>query len=175
MIPQSTPSEHAADSAKTTGFLDRFFEISTRHSSVGREVRGGVATFFSMAYIVVLNPLILGTVADSAGEFLGGGDVPNLPAIAAATSLVSGLLTILMGLVGNFPMAVSSSLGLSALLTYGIVALPGMTWADAMGLVVIEGIIRSSSCSPAFAPRSSTPCRRSSRPRSAWASDSSSP
>ncbi|MGO1439286.1 MAG: NCS2 family permease [Brevibacterium yomogidense] len=141
MIPQSTPSEHAADSAKTTGFLDRFFEISTRHSSVGREVRGGVATFFSMAYIVVLNPLILGTVADSAGEFLGGGDVPNLPAIAAATSLVSGLLTILMGLVGNFPMAVSSSLGLSALLTYGIVALPGMTWADAMGLVVIEGII----------------------------------
>ena len=108
---------------------------------MGREVRGGVATFFSMAYIVILNPLILGTVADSAGQFLGGGDVPNLAAIAAATSLVSGLLTILMGIVGNFPMAVSSSLGLSALLTYGIVALPGMTWADAMGLVVIEGVI----------------------------------
>ncbi|WP_084499498.1 NCS2 family permease [Brevibacterium album] len=135
------PASTAESEGRGPGLLDRFFEISTRNSTVGREVRGGVATFFAMAYIVVLNPLIMGTVADSAGEFLGGGADPNLPAIAAATSLVSGLLTILMGLVGNFPMAVSSSLGLSALLTYGIVALPGMTWADAMGLVVIEGVI----------------------------------
>ncbi|GAA4516726.1 NCS2 family permease [Brevibacterium yomogidense] len=141
MSSQPSSGVRASDSPNSPGFLDRFFEISTRNSSVGREVRGGVATFFSMAYIVILNPLILGTVADSAGEFLGGGDIPNLAAVAAATSLVSGLLTILMGLVGNFPMAVSSSLGLSALLTYGIVALPGMTWADAMGLVVIEGVI----------------------------------
>ena len=141
MSSQPPPSTSASARSSNGGLLDRVFEISTRNSTVGREVRGGVATFFSMAYIVILNPLILGTVADSAGQFLGGGDVPNLAAIAAATSLVSGLLTILMGIVGNFPMAVSSSLGLSALLTYGIVALPGMTWADAMGLVVIEGII----------------------------------
>ena len=141
MSSQPPPSTSASARSSNGGLLDRVFEISTRNSTVGREVRGGVATFFSMAYIVILNPLILGTVADSAGQFLGGGDVPNLAAVAAATSLVSGVLTILMGLVGNFPMAVSSSLGLSALLTYGIVALPGMTWADAMGLVVIEGVI----------------------------------
>ncbi len=54
---------------------------------------------------------------------------------------MSGTLTILMGVLGKFPMAVSSSLGLSAFITYGIVVLPGMTWADAMGLVVIEGVI----------------------------------
>lgn len=123
------------------GSLDRYFHITARGSSIGREVRGGLATFFAMSYIIVLNPLIIGASADSTGSFLGGGSEPNLPAVAAATSLISGLMTILMGVIGKFPMAVSSSLGLSAFITYGIVVLPGMTWADAMGLVVIEGVI----------------------------------
>ncbi|OSM43912.1 NCS2 family permease [Nesterenkonia sp. PF2B19] len=123
------------------GVLDRYFHISERGSSIGREVRGGLATFLAMSYIIVLNPLIIGAAADSTGHYLGGGTEPNLPAVAAATSLISGLMTILMGVVGKFPMAVSSSLGLSAFITYGIVVLPGMTWADAMGLVVIEGFI----------------------------------
>ncbi|NLS08555.1 NCS2 family permease [Nesterenkonia sp. MY13] len=108
---------------------------------MGREVRGGLATFLAMSYIIVLNPLIIGANADSTGHFLGGGTEPNFAMIAAATSLISGVLTILMGIIGKFPMAVSSSLGLSAFITYGIVMLPGMTWADAMGLVVIEGVI----------------------------------
>ncbi|WP_300342403.1 NCS2 family permease [Nesterenkonia sp.] len=108
---------------------------------MGREIRGGLATFLAMSYIIVLNPLIIGAAADSTGQYLGGGSEPNLPAVAAATSLISGVLTIVMGVVGKFPMAVSSSLGLSAFITYGIVMLPGMTWADAMGLVVIEGVI----------------------------------
>ncbi|WP_246836192.1 NCS2 family permease [Nesterenkonia sp. NBAIMH1] len=123
------------------GRLDRYFEISARGSTVSREMRGGIATFLAMSYIIVLNPLIIGASADSTGQYLGGGSEPNLPAVAAATSLVSGTLTILMGVLGKFPMAVSSSLGLSAFITYGIVILPGMTWADAMGLVVIEGVI----------------------------------
>ncbi|MBE1513733.1 NCS2 family permease [Nesterenkonia halotolerans] len=129
----STPTPH--------GRFDRYFHITERGSSIGREVRGGLATFFAMSYIIVLNPLIIGASADSTGNFLGGGSEPNLPAVAAATSLISGLMTILMGVIGKFPMAVSSSLGLSAFITYGIVVLPGMTWADAMGLVVIEGFI----------------------------------
>ncbi|MDZ5078323.1 NCS2 family permease [Nesterenkonia sp. HG001] len=123
------------------GVLDRYFHISERGSTIGREVRGGLATFLAMSYIIVLNPLIIGAAADSTGHYLGGGTEPNLPAVAAATSLISGVLTILMGVIGKFPMAVSSSLGLSAFITYGIVVLPGMTWADAMGLVVIEGFI----------------------------------
>ena len=53
--------------------LDRFFQITARGSTVAREVRGGVVTFFTMAYIVVLNPLIIGTVPDADGNFLGGG------------------------------------------------------------------------------------------------------
>lgn len=137
----STDSQTRQTSPAPGGALDRFFHITERGSTVTRELRGGLSTFLATAYIVVLNPIILGRVADSMNNYLGGEANPNLPAIAAATSLVSGLLTILMGLVGNFPMAVSSSLGLSAFLTASIVVLPGMTWADAMGLVVIEGII----------------------------------
>ena len=121
--------------------LDRYFRISERGSTVGREVRGGLATFFTMAYIVVLNPLIIGTQPDSTGTFLGGGDAPDLAAVAAGTALVAGVMTILMGVVGNYPLALATGLGLNAFVAFGVAALPGMTWADAMGLVVIEGLI----------------------------------
>src|SRR5919205_3446893 len=94
--------------------LDGYFKISERGSTVGREVRGGVVTFFTMAYIVVLNPLILGFAQDEDGKFLGGGSAPNLAAIAAATSLVAGLMTILMGVVANYPLALATGLGLNA-------------------------------------------------------------
>jgi AGZA family xanthine/uracil permease-like MFS transporter len=121
--------------------LQRYFRIRERGSSVGQEIRGGVATFFTMAYIVVLNPLIIGTQTDSAGGFLGGGSAPDLPKVAAATALVAGVMTILMGVVANYPLALATGLGLNAFVAFGIAKLPGMTWADAMGLVVIEGLI----------------------------------
>ncbi|NAZ87830.1 NCS2 family permease [Kineococcus indalonis] len=121
--------------------LDRFFRVSERGSTVAREVRGGLATFFTMAYIVVLNPLIIGTQPDSTGAFLGGGDAPDLAAVAAGTALVAGVMTILMGVVGNYPLALATGLGLNAFIAFGVAALPGMTWPDAMGLVVIEGLI----------------------------------
>ena len=124
------------------GTLDRFFLISRRGSSVGREIRGGFVTFFTMAYIVVLNPLIIGTQADSTGGFLGGGDIGKAKLmVAAATALVAGVMTIVMGLVANYPLALATGLGLNAFVAFGIAKLPGMTWADAMGLVVLEGIV----------------------------------
>jgi AGZA family xanthine/uracil permease-like MFS transporter len=119
--------------------LDSYFKISERGSTIGREIRGGFVTFFTMAYIVALNPLILGFVKDADGKFLGGGDAPNLPLIAAATALIAGVLTILMGVVGNFPLALATGLGLNSFVAYGIAT--KMTWADAMGLVVLEGLI----------------------------------
>ena len=123
------------------GGLDGFFKITERGSTVGREVRGGVVTFLTMAYIVVLNPLILGFIPDSTGAFLGGGDGQgsNLAAIAAGTALVAGLLTILMGAVANFPLALATGLGLNAFVA--VVIATQSTWADAMGLVVLEGIV----------------------------------
>ena len=113
--------------------FDRYFEISARGSTLGREIRGGLATFFTMAYIVVLNPLILGGGADSTGAHLPQAQV------AAATALVAGLMTILMGAYARFPLALAAGLGVNALVAYTIA--PQMTWADAMGLVVIEGVV----------------------------------
>ncbi len=119
--------------------LDSYFKISERGSTVGREVRGGFVTFFTMAYIVALNPLIIGLSKDAEGKFLGGGDAPNLAAIAAMTALIAGILTILMGVVGNYPLALATGLGLNTFVAVGIAS--RMTWADAMGLIVLEGLI----------------------------------
>ncbi len=120
--------------------LDSFFKISERGSTVAREVRGGFVTFFTMAYIVALNPLIIGLAKDGDGKFLGGsGDHPNLAMVAAMTALMAGILTILMGTVANFPLALATGLGLNTFVAVGIAS--KMTWADAMGLVIIEGII----------------------------------
>lgn len=121
--------------------LNRTFKLSERGSSVGQELRGGLVTFFAMSYILVLNPIILST-PDSTGHFLGGGtDGANTPAIAAGTALVAGVMSLLMGTVANYPMAIAAGLGLNAMLAYTVVSLPGMTWADAMGIVVLEGIV----------------------------------
>jgi AGZA family xanthine/uracil permease-like MFS transporter len=121
--------------------LDRFFKISQRGSSVGQEVRGGVVTFLTMAYIIVLNPIILSGVADADGNYLGGGSVPGggFETIAACTALVAGLLTILMGVVANFPIALATGLGLNAFVAFSVAT--QMSWADAMGLVVLEGLV----------------------------------
>ena len=119
--------------------LDSYFKISERGSTVAQEVRGGVVTFFTMAYIVALNPLIIGLAKDADGKFIGGGDAPNLALVAAMTALMAGILTILMGVLGNYPLALATGLGLNTFVAVGIAS--QMSWADAMGLVVIEGLI----------------------------------
>lgn len=121
--------------------LDRYFRITARGSSVGQEVRGGFTTFFTMAYIVVLNPFILGGVADRDGNYLGGGDEPNLAMIAAVTALVAGVMTIAMGSLARFPLAIAAGLGLNAYVAFGLVASGLFTWPEAMGLIVIEGAL----------------------------------
>jgi AGZA family xanthine/uracil permease-like MFS transporter len=134
----STPTRPTA----STGALDRFFKITERGSTVAAEVRGGLVTFFAMSYIIVLNPLILGTVEDGTGQYLGGGtEDPNLGMIAATTALVAGVMTILMGVVANFPLALAAGLGLNAVVAFSIASLDTVTWADAMGVVVLEGLI----------------------------------
>lgn len=130
--PSRTSQGQAA--APASG-LDRFFHITERGSTIGREVRGGVVTFFTMAYILVLNPLILSTPHD------GIAPLGTTEQIAAGTAFVAGLMTILMGVVANYPMALAAGLGVNAMVAYTIAGTDGVTYADAMGLVVIEGII----------------------------------
>ena len=127
-----TTQETSATAEHRSG-LDRYFKISERGSSVRQELRGGAATFFTMAYIVVLNPLIIGTVPDADGRTLG------IPQVAAVTALVAAVMTILMGVVGKYPFALATGLGLNAFVTFSVAS--QMSWADAMGLVVLEGIV----------------------------------
>ena len=79
----TTPSTQTERPAPPTNAVDRYFKITERGSTIGTEIRGGLVTFFTMSYIIVLNPLIIGTVRSGDGLFLGGGDVPNLTAVAA--------------------------------------------------------------------------------------------
>ncbi len=129
---RSTPK-----SAPPRSAVDRFFEITERGSTVGREIRGGVVTFFAMAYIVILNPLIIGGDAntDILGNFLPAGQV------AAVTSLAAGFMSVLFGLVARLPFAFAAGLGLNSFLAVNVVGM--VTWQEAMGLVIINGIIIS--------------------------------
>ncbi|MEU8249539.1 NCS2 family permease [Nonomuraea sp. NPDC048916] len=113
--------------------LDRLFELSGRGSDVGREVRGGITTFMAMAYIILLNPIILAGAHDVTGAKLTIGQLTTSTALAAAVS------TLLMAFVGNAPFGLAAGLGLNALVAYQ--AAPYMTWAQAMGLVVLEGVV----------------------------------
>ncbi|HZK32371.1 MAG TPA: NCS2 family permease [Corynebacterium sp.] len=115
--------------------IDKFFHISERGSTVSTEIRAGVVTFFAMAYIILLNPLILGTSADSEGTVLG------ISRVAAVTAFAAGVLTILFGVVAKYPFGIAAGLGLNTLVAVTLVGGHGLTWAEAMGLVVIEGII----------------------------------
>ncbi|MFB8757094.1 NCS2 family permease [Streptomyces nigra] len=113
--------------------LDRFFRISERGSTLPREIRGGFATFFTMAYILVLNPIILGSAKDKFGHQL------DPVQLTTATALVAAVMTVIMGVAGNLPLALAAGLGLNAVVAFQIA--PLMSWDDAMGLIVLEGLL----------------------------------
>lgn len=121
--------------------LDRFFGVTQRGSTFAREIRGGLVTFFTMAYIIVLNPLIIGSNRDADGLYVGGGSDPavSMAMVGAATACAAGLLTIAMGLYGRFPIALAAGLGLNGFVAFTLA--PQMSWPDAMGLVVLSGVL----------------------------------
>ncbi|KKW66102.1 MFS transporter [Mycolicibacterium elephantis] len=113
--------------------LDRFFEISGRGSTVARELRGGLVTFIAMAYIIVLNPIILGGTDDVAGNSL------EFEQVSAVTALAAGVMTIVFGVVARLPFGFAAGLGINSFVATTLV--DSLTWAEAMGLVVINGLI----------------------------------
>ncbi|HET9139607.1 NCS2 family permease [Actinophytocola sp.] len=137
----TTESTQAAETSQSRGALDRFFKISERGSTTGREIRGGLVTFVTMAYIVVLNPLIIGSFSadDTNAHRDATGAILPVAQVAAVTALVAGVITILFGLVANYPFALATGLGLNAFVAVTIA--PQMTWPAAMGLIVVNGLI----------------------------------
>ncbi|MEV8169900.1 NCS2 family permease [Microbacterium sp. NPDC077486] len=128
-----TTAPPAPASTEPTGTLDRFFEISKRGSTIGTEIRGGLVTFVTMAYIVILNPIILSGKPDVAGDML------DFNAVGAATALTAGVMTILFGVVTRLPFGFAAGLGINAFVAFSVVG--QVTWPEAMALVMINGVV----------------------------------
>ncbi|MGY1639708.1 NCS2 family permease [Geodermatophilus sp. SYSU D00703] len=127
-----TPRRSEGPRVRPKNGLDRYFGISARRSTVAREVRGGLTTFFTMAYIVVLNPIIL------SGADVTGTSLP-FASVAAVTALIAGVMTIVMGIVGRYPFALATGLGINAIVA--VYAATQLSWPEIMGLVVLEGLL----------------------------------
>ena len=108
--------------------LQRLFDLQGHGTTVRTEVFAGLTTFLTMAYIVVVNPLILG----EAGLPVAG--------VAVATCLSAGFGSILMGLLSNYPLALAPGMGLNAYFTYTVVKGMGLPWQTALGCVFLSGV-----------------------------------
>ncbi len=131
--PSSAPAADPEPGTEPKNRLDRFFEISKRGSTIGTEVRGGIVTFVTMAYIVILNPIILTGAADVDGNTL------SFSAVGASTALTAGVMTILFGVITRLPFAFAAGLGINAFLAFSVVG--QVTWPEAMALVMINGAV----------------------------------
>ncbi|MFD0276965.1 NCS2 family permease [Kitasatospora sp. NPDC127111] len=137
--PGTTEDRPAEDDAPTStpatpskNALDAYFKISARGSTLANELRGGLTTFMAMAYIILLNPIIL-SGADVTGVKL------DHAALTTATALAAAVTTILMGVIGNVPLALAAGLSVSGAVSALVV--PHTTWPQAMGLCVIYGLL----------------------------------
>ncbi|MGW2599435.1 NCS2 family permease [Streptomyces klenkii] len=132
--PASTAPNAGAGPRPPAGrsWPDRYFRISARGSTPGREVRGGITTFMAMSYILLLNPLIL-SGPDASGQRLGH------TGLITATALAAAVCTLAMGFLGRVPLALAAGLGVSGVLSTQVA--PHMTWPQAMGMCVLYGAV----------------------------------
>ncbi|HYT29916.1 MAG TPA: NCS2 family permease [Actinomycetota bacterium] len=128
-------STQAPPSTGFGGTLDRYFHISERGSTVRIEIVAGLATFLTMSYILFVNPTIIAGLKDHTGAALQFGQVLTV------TALVAGCMTLLMGLYANYPFALAAGLGLNAFVAFTLVVASKLTWPQAMGVIVVEGLV----------------------------------
>ena len=119
----------AQTSKKNKSFLDRVFKLSDNNTNVKTEIIAGITTFMTMAYILVVNPSILG----DAGM--------NKDAVFAATAIAAFIGSSVMGLLANYPIALAPGMGLNAFFAYTVVLQMGYSWQFALCAVLIEGLI----------------------------------
>src|SRR5438552_2199371 len=117
-------------------FLERQFGFTQRHTDLATELRAGVTTFMVMAYIIFVNPIVLGY---SGVPGLEGKGLPFSPTLTV-TCLTAGVLSIAMGLVSNYPFALAPGMGLNAVVAFELVAGRGLTWPQAMTIIFLEGV-----------------------------------
>ena len=111
--------------------LGTFFKFSERRTNLSTEVVAGLTTFMTMAYIIFVNPAILATE----------GTGLSVPGVFFATCVAAAVASIAMGLVANFPLALASGLGLNAIVAFTLILGLGLSWQQAMAVVVVEGVL----------------------------------
>ncbi|SMP44383.1 NCS2 family permease [Anoxynatronum buryatiense] len=119
----------SSNGTSQTGFLEKTFKLKEHHTDTKTEILAGITTFMTMAYILIVNPLIL----SDAGMDFG--------AVFTATALSSIIATLVMAFYANYPFALAPGMGLNAFFAYGIVLGMGYSWQMALAAVFIEGII----------------------------------
>jgi len=123
-----TQTDIRAGTAPKSGGLDRYFALSERGTSTRTEILAGFTTFLTMAYIVLVNPAILGQAG-----------MP-VASVAAATCFAAAFASILMGIVANTPLALAPGMGLNAYFSFTVVQQMGVPWPVALGCVLISGV-----------------------------------
>ncbi len=126
MTPSKVADHHPPEAP--TGRLDRYFALSQRGTSARTEVLAGITTFLTMAYIVLVNPAILGSTG-----------MP-VASVAAATCFAAAFASILMGLTANVPLALAPGMGLNAYFAFTVVGQMGVPWPIALGCVFLSGV-----------------------------------
>lgn len=115
------------------GFLTRYFDFSGNHTNLKTEILAGFTTFATMAYIIIVNPMIL------AGP--GSGTGLDYGAVLTATCMAAGAATLFMGLYANYPFALAPGMGLNAFFVYTLCGTMGLPWQTALGAVFISGCL----------------------------------
>ena len=118
-----------SDKPNASGFLDRYFGLTAKNTSVRTEVIAGLTTFVAMAYIIFVNPSILEAAK-----------IPHEAAVAA-TIWTAGICTVVMGLFANLPVAVAPGMGLNAFFSFYVCGTLGLPWQTALGAVFVSGIV----------------------------------
>ena len=114
--------------------IAQYFKFAERGTTLGTEARAGLTTFMVMAYIIFLNPgILMGGFGEADPRF-------NAIALSAGTALIAGIMTIAMGVIGNYPLALAAGLGINGIVAFGLVAGGGLTPAGAMGVILLEGV-----------------------------------
>ncbi|MGQ9698917.1 MAG: NCS2 family permease, partial [Armatimonadota bacterium] len=125
--------EATTDKRLTGSFLERWFNLTAAGTNARTEVVAGLTTFMTMAYIIFVNPAILGAGPDHTGYAL-----PK-DGLMTATCLTAGIMTILMGMFTNYPFALAAGMGLNAVVANELVNVHHLTWAGALGVLVRAG------------------------------------
>jgi AGZA family xanthine/uracil permease-like MFS transporter len=126
---ESAPARAAVGSASGSGLLERVFKLAEHNTTVRIELVAGLTTFLTMAYIIFVNPSILGDAGMPKG------------AVFVATCIIAALGTLIMGLYANYPIAMAPGMGLNAYFSYVVVLGMGYTWQVALGAVFISGCL----------------------------------